>query len=178
MLRPYLVLTALHTPPRAAFRPNVFRRDRGIRDLAGLDVDLQHLGRPYREVAEQHHLGEGPGVLGEARACGRTALARGDPLGVDALGPRILLRGRVRRDLRLTGLVEEPRILPVDPRDEPAVVPDPELAARVGGPGERVRDLLRPVRVQAAVAPHHLDLRPTALRRERVHDTRHRRRGL
>src|SRR5439155_13597592 len=147
-----------YAPARAVLRPDVLRRDGRVRDLAALGVELEDLRRPQGEVAEQHHLRQGPGVIGEVRARRRTTLASRDPLGVYALGAWVLLLGRMRRDVRHARLVQELRVLAVDPGDQLALVADPQLAARVERPGERIGDLLRPGRVQAAVAPHDLHL--------------------
>src|SRR6266581_883900 len=183
MLRPYTTPThtpggGLHGPARAVLRAHVLGRNLGVRDLAGVSIDLEHLGRAQRQVAEQYHLGERPGVVGEVRARGCPTLARRDPLGVHALQPRVLLRRRVSGDLRLTGFVEQARVLAVDPGHELALVADPQLAARIEWPQRRVRDFFGARRVQAAVAPHHLDLGAIALGGEGVRDARNRRRGL
>src|SRR2546428_466220 len=145
MLRPYTTPThtpggGLHGPARAILRPHVLGRNLGVRDLAGVSIDLEHLGRAQRQVAEQYHLGERPGVVGEVRARGCPTLARRDPLGVHALQPRVLLRRRVSGDLRLTGLVEQARVLAVDPGHELALGADPQPAPRIEWPQRPVRD--------------------------------------
>src|SRR5438067_8534194 len=166
MLRPYTTRAgllyywvytsdrALHRPTRAVLRAHVLGGDLGVRDLARVRVDLEHLGRAQRQVAEQHHLGERPGVVGEVRARGGSTLARRDPLGVHALQARVLLRRRVSGDLRLAGLVEQARVLAVDPGHELALVADPQLAARIERPQRRVRDLLGARRVTAGAGAH------------------------
>src|SRR5438034_3934591 len=167
----------LHAPPRAILRAHVLRRDLGVRDLAGVRVDLEDLGGAHREIAQQYHLGERARMAGEARAGRRAALARRDPLGVDALEARVLLRRRVGDDLRLTGFVQQSRLLAVDPRHELALVSDPQLAAGIERPGQRVGDFLGARRIQAAVPPPDLDLGSIALRVEGVGDARARRRA-
>src|SRR5947208_16215895 len=99
MLRPYTQPTSrqpatLHAPPRAILRAHVLRRDLGVRDLAGVRVDLEDLGGADREIAQQYHLGERARMAGEVRAGRRAALARRDPRGVDALDARVLLLRR------------------------------------------------------------------------------------
>src|SRR5437764_8097089 len=164
MLRPYTQPTSrqpatLHAPPRAILRAHVLRRDLGVRDLAGVRVDLEDLGGADREIAQQDHLGERARMAGEARAGRRAALARRDPLGIDALEARVLLRWRVRDDLRLTGFIQQARILAVDARHELALVSDPQLAARIERPRRRIHDLFGARWIQAAVAPYDLHLR-------------------
>src|SRR5947208_6106759 len=183
MLRPYTQPTSrqpatLHAPPRAILRAHVLRRDLGVRDLAGVRVDLEDLGGAHREIAQQYHLGERARMAGEARAGRRAALARRDPLGVDAFEARVLLRRRVGDDLRLTGFVQQSRLLAVDPRHELALVSDPQLAAGIERPGQRVGDFLGARRIQAAVPPHDLYLGSIALRGEGVGDARARGRAL
>src|SRR5207249_10258517 len=123
--------STLHSPAGAILRAHVLRRDPGVRDLAGMRVDLEDLGGAHRQIAQQYHLGERARMAGEVRAGGRAALARRDPLGVDALQARVLLRRRVGDDLRLTGFVQQSWLLAVDPRHELSLVPDPQLAARI-----------------------------------------------
>src|ERR1041385_119132 len=170
--RPVNMNASLYAPARAVLGPDEFRGNAGVGDLAGLAVDVEHLGRPEREVAEQHHLRQRPGVIGEVRAGGRAALARRDPFGVDPLRARILLRGRMRDEIGLAGFIEHPWVLAVDPRDQLAIVADPHLAARIERPRGRVRDLRGAGGEEAAVAPHDLDLGPLALGREPIRDAR------
>src|SRR2546422_185664 len=104
--------------------------------------------------------------------------ARGYPLRIAPFGPGFFLRGRMRGDVRLLGLIEQSRILAVDPRHEFARIADPELPAGIERPGGRIGDLLGPRRIEAAVAPHDGHRGPAALRGKRIGDTRAGRRGL
>src|SRR5437899_2092202 len=162
----------LHAPPRAILRAHVLRRDLGVGDFAGVRVDLEDLGGAHRQIAQQDHLGERARMAGEVRAGRRAALARRDPLGVDALEARVLLRRRVGDDLRLTGFVQQSRLLTVDPSHELSLVPDPQLAAGIERPRGGVGDLLGARRIQAAVPPHDFYFGSIALRREGVGDAR------
>src|SRR5205823_15106963 len=42
----------LHAPPRAILRAQVLRRDLAVRDLAGVRIDVEHLGRAHRQIAQ------------------------------------------------------------------------------------------------------------------------------
>src|SRR5207248_3097338 len=124
-----------------------------------------------------------PSMSVERRARGWPALARRDPLGVDAGRVRILrLLRRCRwvaaRDTLLRGR-EQFGVVAVRPRGELAVASDPQLpAALVEGPRQLVGHFHRSRRIETAVAPHHLHLGALALGRERVADARASGRGL
>src|SRR5437763_786428 len=180
MLRPYITPAPyvtrqrpLQAPPRPIMRMDVLVGDSDVRHLAGLRVDLQRPAQPHRETSEQHHRRQPPGVSVERRARGRPALARRNPLGVDAGGVRVLglLRRRrwiTARDALLRGR-EHFGVVAVRPRGKLAVAPDPQLAAPlVEGPRRVVRDFYGSRRVAAAVAPYQLDVGALALCGERV----------
>src|SRR2546430_8516275 len=78
----------------------------------------------------------------------------------------------MRRNHGLLGLIEQARILTVNPGDELSRIADPELAAGVEGPRQRIRDLLGPRRIEATVAPYHRHRRSTNLPREALGDAR------
>src|SRR6266566_11633 len=84
----------------------------------------------------------------------------------------------MRGDLRLLRLIEQARALAIDPRDQLARIPDPQLPAGVERPRERIGDLFGTRRIQAAVAPHDGHRWPVAPGGERVRDPRARGRGL
>src|SRR2546429_8528806 len=75
---------------------DVLVRDSRVRPLAVLGVDLEGPAQPYRETPQEYHRRQPTGVAVERRAGRRPALARRDPLGVDAgrMGVLRLLRWR------------------------------------------------------------------------------------
>src|SRR5258708_25779813 len=159
MLRPY----ESPPPPLPVLRLEVLLRHTGREHGARLRVQVDRLRRPYGEIAEQHHLGERPRMVGDVRAGRRAAFTRGDPLGVDALGPGILLRHGMGRHLGLLRRIEQLRILAVDPRDQAAAIADPELPAGVERPGVWIGDLERAGRIETAVAPYDRHRGPATL---------------
>src|SRR5437773_6898674 len=189
MLRPYITPALyvtrqrpLQAPPRPIVRMDVLVRDAHVRHLAVLRVDLQRPAQPDRETPEQDHRRQASGVAVERRARRRPALARRDPLGVDAGRMRILrlLRWRrvAARDALLAG--REPfGVVAVRPGGGLAVAAGPDLPARLlGRPGQLVGHFDRPRRIEAAVAPHAPHPGALALRREAVADAGAGGRGL
>src|SRR3989442_6831848 len=132
MLRPY---TASPAPSLPVSGFDVVLRDPRREHGARLRIHVDRLRSPHREIAEQHHLGERAGVLGDVRPRWLASFAGGDPLGIDALGPGVLLWHRMRGDFSLLGIIQEPRVLAVNARDQLAGIADPELPARVERPG-------------------------------------------
>src|SRR6266480_7250269 len=175
MLRPYTVSPAPSLPVSGL---EVVLRDPGGEHRTRSGIHVDRLRRTDGQIAEQHHLCERPRMVGDVRPRRRAAFTRRDPFGVHAFGARVLLRNRMRRYLGLLGLIEQTRILTVNPGDEFSGIADPELAAGVEGPRQRIRDLLGPRRIEATVAPYHRHRRTTALRREAVGDARACRRRL
>src|SRR5881396_4112667 len=175
MLRPYITPALyvtrqrpLQAPPRPIVRMDVLVRDSHVRHLAVLRVDLEGPAQPYRETPQEYHRRQPTGVAVERRAGRRPALARRDPLGVDAgrMGVLRLLRQRRRvaaRDALLAGR-EQLGVVTVGARGELAVAADPQLpTALVERPRQLVCHFGRSRRIQAAVTPHHLHLRALAL---------------
>src|SRR5438309_6892522 len=134
---------------------DVLVRDSHVRHLAVLRVDLEGPAQPYRETPQEYHRRQPTGVAVERRAGRRPALARRDPLGVDAgrMGVLRLLRWRrvTARDALLGGR-EQFGVVTVRPGGELAVASDPQLpTALVERPRQLVGHFGRSRRIQAAV---------------------------